>query len=99
MSVPRKDISASAGNSVMAEAATLFRRLYGPGAAKQLARTHNVSPSATKKWLTGSWPAGRLPASIEHGYAELERRLAELAEIEAELDRLAVEYRRLLRRG
>jgi hypothetical protein len=80
----------------MSEAATLFRRLYGPHAAKQLARQHNVSASAAKKWLQGGWPEARLPAGIVHGYAEIERQVAQLAELEAELDRLAAEYRRLL---
>jgi hypothetical protein len=79
-------------------AATVFRRLYGPGAAKRIARAHRVSPSAAKKWLAGDWPSGRLAAGLEHGYAELERQLAELAELEAALDTMAGDWRRVIQR-
>lgn len=82
----------------MAEAATLLRRLYGPSAAKLLARDLDVSPSATKKWLVEGVPVSRIPRVLAQSYAELDRQMSELAELEAELDRLAAPYRRLLRR-
>lgn len=85
----------SAGRGGMSSAAVL-RRVYGRHAAKVLAREHQVSPSATKKWLAGEVPAARAGRVVAQARLRLDRRLDELAELEAELDRIAGDYRRLI---
>ncbi|MGE5151192.1 MAG: hypothetical protein ACM3II_13810 [Rhodospirillaceae bacterium] len=74
MSLSQKD------KSVITEAAAL-REVYGPHAAKKIARDFGVAIVTAKLWLAGRFPMARRDELAQRIRAELDRRDAISAEI------------------
>lgn len=73
----------------VAEEATpwALRVVYGPGAAKRIARSHGVSVATAKAWLAGRLVPAR-PDRLARIKADMAAHRAELEEAERMIDRL-----------
>lgn len=92
--ISRKTAAASREHSTRAAPAALnqmaqsfnlsnvLRAIYGAGAAKRIARCHDVSLATAKNWLSGRSSPARLDQVVCRLNAEVARRRAELDEIQ-----------------